>query len=46
MKSYFTIQELYASQTARNLHIDNTPNEQVKKNLERMIEFLNPLREA
>ncbi len=45
-KSYFTIKELCASQTANNLHIDNTPSETIKKNLTRLIEFLNPLREA
>lgn len=46
MKSYFTIQELCASQVATNLHIDNTPSAQVVENLKRLIEFLNPLREA
>lgn len=45
-KSYFTIQELCRSDTATVLHIDNTPSDTVKKNLLRMIEFLNPLREA
>lgn len=45
-KSYFTIQELCKSNTADVLHIDNTPSDMVKKNLSRMIDFLNPLREA
>lgn len=44
--NYFTINELCSSQTANNLHINNTPNETIKKNLARLINFLNPLREA
>ena len=46
MKSYFTIEELCKSTTATQLHIDNTPSQQVKENLSKLIEFLNPLREA
>lgn len=46
MKSYFTIEELCASQVAKNLHIDNTPPANIVENLKRLIEFLNPLREA
>jgi len=45
MKSYFTISELCKSSTAVRKKIDNTPNEEVKNNLNRLIEFLNPLRE-
>lgn len=46
MKSYFTINELIASVTADNLHINNTPTEEIKKHLTQLIEFLNELREA
>ncbi len=46
MKQYFTIKELCASTTAAKLKIDNTPNSEQTKNLERLINFLNPLREA
>lgn len=45
-KSYFTIQELTYSATAKKHNIDNTPTEEIKKNLEELIEFLNPMREA
>ena len=45
-KSYFTISELCKSDTARQLRIDNTPSEKIKGNLTKLIEFLNPLREA
>ena len=44
-KSYFTISELCKSNTAKQLHIDNTPSEKIKSNLSKLIEFLNPLRE-
>ena len=46
MKSYFTIEELCKSDTAKVFKIDNTPTDQIKKNLSKLIEFLNPLREA
>lgn len=46
MNNYFTLKELYKSTTATVYKIDNTPSEQIKKNLEKLIEFLNPLREA
>lgn len=46
MKSYFTIEELCKSNTAEREHIDNTPSEEIKKRLQILIEFLNPLREA
>ena len=39
MKSYFTIEELCKSTTATQLHIDNTPSQQVKENLSKLIEF-------
>lgn len=45
-KSYFTIEELCKSDTAEREHIDNTPSEEIKKRLQILIEFLNPLREA
>ena len=45
-KSYFTINELCKSDTAKVLHIDNTPTESVRKNLLNLIDFLNDLREA
>lgn len=46
MKSYFTIDELVWSTTAAINNIDNTPPSFIKENLEKLIEFLNPLREA
>ena len=45
-KSYFTISELCNSSTAKQLHIDNTPSAKIKENLTKLIDFLNPLREA
>ena len=44
-KIYFTIQELTASATAKKLKIDNTPTEEIKKHLQELIDFLNPIRE-
>ena len=44
-KIYFTIQELTASATAKKLGIDNTPTEEIKKHLQELIDFLNPIRE-
>lgn len=46
MNSYFTIEELCYSDTAKQKNIDNTPNEEIKKRLQTLINFLNPLREA
>lgn len=46
MKSYFTIEELCYSYTAEQQDIDNTPSDNIKENLKKLIEFLNPLREA
>lgn len=46
MKSYFTIDELTWSTTATINNINNTPPAFIKENLEKLIEFLNPLREA
>lgn len=44
---YFTIKELCHSDTAIAKGIDNTPSEEVKKNLKALIEnVLDPLREA
>ena len=44
---YFTIKELCASNTAKAKGIDNTPTEEVKENLQALIEnVLDPLREA
>lgn len=45
-KSYFTIAELCASDTAKKYGIDNTPNSVVISHLQQLINFLNPLREA
>ena len=46
MKTYFTIDELCYSYTAEQQDIDNTPSDNIKENLKKLIEFLNPLREA
>ena len=44
---YFTIEELCQSETADKLKIDNTPSEEIKKNLEILGDcLLDPLREA
>ena len=44
---YFTIEELCHSDTANARGIDNTPTEEVKENLQALIEnVLDPLREA
>ena len=45
-KSYFTVAELYASDTAKKYGIDNIPNSIVISHLQQLINFLNPLREA
>lgn len=46
IKSYFTIDELCKSDTAKKYGIDNTPNSIVISHLQQLINFLNPLREA
>lgn len=47
MGKYFSLDELCHSDTAKAEGIDNTPSEEVKKNLEALIEnVLDPLREA
>lgn len=45
MNSYFTLEELYWSTTAITNKIDNTPPNNIKENLEKLIIFLNPIRE-
>ena len=45
-KSYFTVAELYASDTAKKYNIDNTPDPIITSHLQQLINFLNPLREA
>lgn len=43
---YFSISELTRSETALKYGIDNSPNEEVKKNLEKLVKnILDPLRE-
>lgn len=44
MGKYFTIKELYASDTAKAKHIDNTPNAMVIRNLENLIAVLDQIR--
>ena len=47
MGKYFTINELTKSSTARRLGIDNTPTQEIKDNLSKLIDnILDPLREA
>ena len=44
---YFTIEELCQSETAEKYKIDNTPSEEIKKNLETLVDcLLDPLRES
>ena len=46
MGKYFTINELTKSATAQRLHIDNNPTQEVKDNLNALIDnVLDPLRE-
>ena len=45
-KSYFTIDELCASKKKKKYGIDNTPNPTIITRLQRLINFLNPIREA
>lgn len=47
MSKYFTIEELCHSDTANARGIDNTPTEEVKENIQALIDnVLDPLREA
>lgn len=46
MRKYFTLQELTYSATAKKYNIDNTPTEEVKENLNELIEFLDGVRKA
>ena len=39
-ESFFSIEELSASATAKRLGIDNTPSAEVVKNMQRLIDFL------
>lgn len=44
---YFTIEELCQSETAEKYKINNIPTEEIKKNLETLVDcLLDPLREA
>ena len=46
MGKYFTINELIKSSTAQRLHINNNPTQEVKDNLNKLIDnVLDPLRE-
>lgn len=45
-KSYFTVAELCASDTAKKYGINNTPDLTITSHLQQFINFLNPLREA
>lgn len=46
MGKYFSIAELTKSATAKSKNIDNTPNKEVEKNLNQLIDnILDPLRE-
>ena len=46
MGKYFSIAELTKSATAKSMNIDNTPNKEVEKNLNQLIDnILDPLRE-
>ena len=45
MGKYFTIEELCDSTTARLYNIDNTPNEEITKNLLELINILDDIRE-
>lgn len=46
MGKYFTINELTKSSTAQRLHINNNPTQEVKDNLNKLIDnVLDPLRE-
>lgn len=42
---YFTLDEFIKSSTAEKYKIDNTPDEESLKNLESLMEFLDPIRD-
>lgn len=46
MSKYFTIEEMTRSQTAVRLKIDNTPNATQKRDLLRLMDYLDGIREA
>lgn len=46
MAQYFTIEELCASDTAKKKGIDNRPSPNMVNELQKTIDFLNPIREA
>lgn len=46
MSKYFTLEEMTRSQTAVRLKIDNTPNETQKRDLLRLMDYLDGIREA
>ena len=46
MSTYFTLEELTRSQTAERLKIDNTPNATQKRDLLRLMDYLDGIREA
>lgn len=46
MSQYFTLQELLRSDTALRKKIDNCPSWEVVRNLERLAQFLDEMREA
>lgn len=45
MSKYFNLLELCHSDTADELHIDNTPNDEVRANLDILMELLDKIRE-
>nr|DAQ94702.1 MAG TPA: peptidase [Caudoviricetes sp.] len=45
MSKYFTLEELTRSQTAERLKIDNTPNATQKRDLLRLMDYLDGIRE-
>ena len=46
MSKYFTLEEMTRSQTAVRLKIDNTPNATQKRDLLRLMDYLDGIREA
>lgn len=45
MAKYFSIEEFTKSSSAAKYNIDNTPDEEATKNLEKLMEFLDPIRD-
>lgn len=43
--NYFTIEELTKSETAKRLNINNQPSKEIIDNLNKLIDYLNPIRE-